>query len=85
MQNGNDATRVLAIRNCHPFTRASFKLNDDEVDTADNLDLAMNLYNILEYINNYADTTGSLHQHKRPEPRDANGNVRNLGTALSSF
>ena len=28
VQNGNDATRV-AIKNCHPFTRASFKLNDD--------------------------------------------------------
>ena len=38
----NNETRV-AIKNCHPFTRASFKLNDEEVDTADNLDLAMYL------------------------------------------
>ena len=42
VQNGNDATRV-AIKNCHPFTRTSFKLNDEQVDTADNLDLTMNL------------------------------------------
>ena len=40
---------------------------------------------MLEYSDNYADTTGSLYQHKRPEPRDANGNLGNLGTALSSF
>ena len=26
-QNGNDATRV-AVKNCHPFTKAFFKLND---------------------------------------------------------
>ena len=44
VQNGNDAARV-AIKNCHPFTRASFKLNDEQVDIADNLDLTINLYN----------------------------------------
>ena len=82
VQNGNDATRV-AIKNCHPFTRATFKLNNEQVDTANNLDLTMNLYNMLEYSDNYADTTGSLYQYKRP--RDNNGNVVNLGTALSSF
>ena len=84
VQNGNDATRV-AIKNCHPFTRATFKLNDSLVDTVDNLDLTMNLYNMLKYSVNYADITGSLYQYKRPEPRDNNDNVGNLGTALSSF
>ena len=84
VKNGDDATRV-AIKNCHPFTRTSFKLNDEQFDTADNLDLTMNLYNLLEYSDKYADTTGSLYQYQRPEPRDANSNVGNLGTALSSL
>ena len=84
VENVNDATRV-AIKNWHPFTKAFFKLKDSQVDTADNLDLTMNLYNMLEYSDNYADTTGSLYQYKRPEPRDNNDNVGNLGTALSSF
>ena len=84
VENGNNATRV-AINNCHPFTRASFKLNNEQVDTAENLDLTMNLYNMQEYRDNYADTTGSLYQYKRQEPRDNNGNVDNLGTDLSSF
>ena len=63
VQNGNDATRV-AIKNCYPVTRASFKLNNEQVDTADNLDLPMNLYNMLEYNDDYADTTGSLYQYQ---------------------
>ena len=54
VQYGNDVTRV-AIKNCHPFPRASFKLNNKQVDTADNLDFTMNLYNMLEYSDNYAD------------------------------
>ena len=37
---------------------------------------------MLEYRDNYADTTGSLYQYKRPEPRDNNGTVVNLGTTL---
>ena len=84
VENGDDATKV-AIKNCHPFTKASFKLNNEQVDIADNLDLTMNLYNMLEYSDNYADTTGSLYLYKRPELRDANGNVVNLATTLSSF
>ena len=40
VKNGNIATRV-AIKNCHPFTRASFKLNNEQVDTTDTLDLTM--------------------------------------------
>ena len=84
VQNGNDATRV-AIKNCHPFTKASFKLNNEQVNTADNLDLTMNLYNMLEYSDNYADTAGPLHQYKRPEPRDNNNKIVNLGTALFSL
>ena len=84
VQSGNDATRV-AIKNCHPFTGTTFKLNNEQADTAENLDLTMNLYNMLEYSDNYADTTASLHQYKRPERRDNNGNVVNLGTVLSSY
>ena len=64
-------TRV-AIKNCHPFTRASFKLNGEQVHIVDNLNLTMNLYNMLEYSDNYADTTASLYQYKRPEIRDNN-------------
>ena len=41
VENGNDATRV-AIKNCHPFTKVFFKLNDSQVDTVDNLDLIDN-------------------------------------------
>ena len=41
VQNGNYATRV-AIKNCDPFTRTTFKLNNEQVDIADNLDLTVN-------------------------------------------
>ena len=40
---------------------------------------------MLEYSDSYADTTGSLYQYKRLEPRNNTGNVVNLVPTLSSF
>ena len=86
VQAGNYDTRV-AIKNCHPFTRAFFRLKDEQVDTVDKLDLTMNLYNMLEYSDNYANTTTSLYQYKRPEPsRNNDGDLVDLsGVTSSSF
>ena len=64
---GNDDTNV-AFKNCHPFIRAVIHLNDEHVDTAENLDLTMGcLYNLIEYSDNYADAKASLYHYKRPE------------------
>ena len=34
----------------------------------DNLDVIMNIYNLIEYSDNYSDSTASLYQFKRQEP-----------------
>ena len=46
----------------------------------------MNMYNLIEYSDNYADTTASLYQFKRQEQnRNNDGNIIDLTTASSSF
>ena len=40
------------------------------------------MYNLLEYSDNYQDSTGSLYQFKRDEPPDDNVNVANNTTSL---
>ena len=42
----------------------------------------MPMYNLLEYSDNYQDSTGSLYQFKRDEPPDDNANVANNTTSL---
>ena len=42
----------------------------------------MSMYNLLEYYDNYQDSTGSLYQFKRDEPPDDNANVGNATTSL---
>ena len=62
--DGNDNTKA-AFKNCHPFTRAVVHLNDEHIDTAENLDLIMNMYSLIEYSDNYADSAASLYHFKR--------------------
>ena len=40
------------------------------------------MYNLLEYSDNYQNSTGSLYQFKRDEPPDNNAEVANNATSL---
>ena len=40
---------------------------NEHVDGAENLDIIMLMYNLIEYSDNYSDTSGSLWQFKRDE------------------
>ena len=57
----------VAFKNCAPFTRCVTHINDEHVETADNLDIIMPMYNLIEYSDNYAYSSGSLYQFKRDE------------------
>ena len=65
--NAVNATR-LALKNCAPFTKCNLELNDEHVDTAENLDIVMPMYNLIEYSDNYQDSSATLYQYKRDEP-----------------
>ena len=42
-----DANTRLAFKNCAPFTKCNLEINDELVDTAENLDIAMSMYNLI--------------------------------------
>ena len=51
-----------------PFTKCNLEINDDHVDTAENLNITMPMYNLIEYSGNYQDSSATLYQYKRDEP-----------------
>ena len=61
------ANTNVAFKNCAPFTRCVTHINDEHVETAENLDIIMPMYNLIEYSDNYEDSSGSLYQFKRDE------------------
>ena len=57
----------VAFQNCAPFSTCTTKINDVFVDEANHIYIAMPMYNLIEYSDNYSDTSGSLWQFKRDE------------------
>ena len=60
----------FVLKNCAPFRSCSVKINHTVIDEQEFLDLVMPMYNLIEYSDNYAKTTGSLHNFHRDEPAD---------------
>ena len=78
-----DANTRLALKTCAPFTKCNLEINDEHVDTAENLDIVMPMYNLIEYSDNYQDSSATLYQYKRDEPPEAN-TINDLTTDTSS-
>ena len=64
---GGDADTRVAFKNCGPFTKCIIHINDEDTDGANNLDIIMPMYNLIQYSDNYSDTSGSLWHFKRVE------------------
>ena len=63
-----DLNTRLALKNCAPFTKCNLEINDGHVDTAENLDITMPMYNLIKYSDNYQDLSATLYQYQRDEP-----------------
>ena len=73
LEGDNDANKRnknIAFKNNAPFINCISKINGVKIDNAEDLDVVMPMYNLLEYSKNYRKTTGSLWNYYRDEPSD---------------
>ena len=82
--NAVNATR-LALKNCAPFTKCNLEINNEHVVTAENLDIVIPMYNLIEYSVNYQDSSATLYQYKRDEPPEDDAVADLTDDNLSSF
>ena len=64
---GADDNTKVAFKNCAPFIKCKTEINETFIDEADFINITMPMYNLIEYRNNYSDTSGSLWQFRRDE------------------
>ena len=64
---GGNANTKVAFKNCAPFKECRTEINETFVDDAEHINIAMPMYNLIEYSDNYSDTSGSLWNFKRDE------------------
>ena len=67
--------RPLILKNNAPSVLCITRINDELIEDADDLDIVMPMYNLLEYSKNYRKTMGSLYNYYRDElSNDADDN-----------
>ena len=77
--------RPLILKNNAPFVSCITRINGELTEDADDLDIVMPMYNLLEYIKNYRKTIGSLYNYYRDElTNDVNDNYFDNRNAVNS-
>ena len=64
---GDNANTKVAFKDCAPFKKCRTEINETFADDAQHINTAMPMYNLIEYSDNYSDTSGSSWQFKRDE------------------
>ena len=76
--------KKLVFKNNAPFINFISKINGVKIDNAEDLDVVMPMYNLLEYSKNYKKTTGSLWYFYRDEPGSTIGDNNITHSILNS-
>ena len=58
----DERNKGVVLKNCAPFTKCISRINNTDADNAQDIDIVMPMYNLIEYSDNYPKTSGSLWQ-----------------------
>ena len=78
---GDKRNRPLILKNNAPFLSCITRINGKLIEDAEDLDIVMPMYNLLEYIKNYRKTIGSIYNYYKDE---LGGNDNNNDNAVNS-
>ena len=62
-RQADERDKGVAFKSCAPFTVCISEINNTQIDNCKDIDVVMPMYNLIEYSNNYAKTSGSLWQY----------------------
>ena len=78
--------RPLILKNNASFVSCITRINDELIEDADDLDIVMPMYNLLEYSKNYRKTIGLLYNYYRDElSGDANNNDNTVNSVTFRY
>ena len=70
----NNANKKVIFKNCAPLTNCTSEINNTQVDDAQDINIVIPMYNLIEYSDVYSKTSESLRQYYRDEPSLTNKN-----------
>ena len=67
-KRADERDKGVTFKNCAPFTKCISRINNTDIDNAQDIDIVMPMYNLIEYSDNYSKTSGSLWQYYKDVP-----------------
>ena len=78
----NNTNKNVIFKNRVPFTNCISKINNAQIDNAENIDIVTSMYNLIEYSDNHSKTSESLWEYCKDIPTvDDNGAIVNFNGA----
>ena len=66
----DERNKGVKFKNCAPYTKCIRRKNNKDIDNAQDIDIVMPMYNLIEYSDNYSKTSGSLWQYYKEDTND---------------
>ena len=64
----DEQNKGVIFKNGAPFSKCISGINNTDIDNAQDVDIVMPIYNLIEYSDNYSKTSGSLWQYYKDDP-----------------
>ena len=64
----DERDKGVTLKNCASFSKCISGINNTDIDNAQDIDIVMPIYNLIEYSDNYSKTSGSLWQCYKDDP-----------------
>ena len=69
-KRADERDKGVTFKNCAPFTKCISRINNADIDKAQDIEIVMPMYNLIEYTDNYSKTPASLWQYYKDDPND---------------
>ena len=66
-RQADERDKGAIFKNCAPLTKCTSRINNKGIDNAQDIDVVMPMYNLIEYSDNYSKTSGSLWQYYKDQ------------------
>ena len=68
-KRADERDKGVTFKNCASFTKCISRINNTDIDNAQDKDIVMPMYNLIEYSDNYSNTSRSLWQYYKDDPK----------------
>ena len=69
-KQADERDKGVTFKNCAPFTKCISRINNTDIDKAQDIYIVIPKFNLIEYSRNYSKTSRSLWQYYKDDPND---------------